>query len=289
MIELGPQHKTGLVVANPILLAGGTIGYGEALPRGLAVERLGAVVIGPITAGSRAGAAPPRLAETNGGFVLQTGMQSRGIGAALKRFGRLWPRLGCPVIAQIVEARPSSAARLAAQLAGQPGISGLELALPRECDDEAVAAAVRQVVYECDMPVWVKTPFERAAAWAAAATGAGANGVVIGQPPPGVIARSGVGAASNIQNVEKAESATPLAIHGELFGPLLFPLMLHALIEVSRLELPCALIACGGIHTGDQLRQALDAGAHAVQIDSAVWVEPGLPGWLLDEWMNTRL
>jgi dihydroorotate dehydrogenase (NAD+) catalytic subunit len=287
MIELGPQHKTGLVVANPVLLAGGTIGYGEAIPRGLAVDRLGAVVIGPIAVASRAGAPPPRLAETNGGFVLNTGMQNRGISAALKRFGKLWPRLGCPVIAQIAEARPASAARLAAQFAGQPGISGLELALPRESDDATIAAAVRQVAYEGDLPVWVKAPLERAAAWAAAAASAGANGIVIGQPPLGVVSRRPA-IESKVQSVDTPESASPLAIQGELFGPLLFPLMLRALVEVARLELPCALIACGGIHTGDQLRQTLAAGAQAAQIDSAVWVEPGLPGWLLDDWLNAE-
>ena len=54
-----------------------------------------------------------------------------------------------------------------------------------------------------------------------------------------------------------------------------------ALLQVASLQLPAALIACGGIHTADHVRQALAAGAQAVQIDSAVWVEPGLPGRLV--------
>ena len=60
-----------------------------------------------------------------------------------------------------------------------------------------------------------------------------------------------------------------------------------ALLEVAGLQLPAALIACGGIHTSTQVQQALAAGAQAVQIDSAVWVEPGLPGRLAAEISRT--
>ena len=54
--------------------------------------------------------------------------------------------------------------------------------------------------------------------------------------------------------------------------------MLAALLQVAALQLPAALIAGGGIHTGEQVRQCLAAGAQAVQIDSAVGVEPGQSG-----------
>ena len=56
--------------------------------------------------------------------------------------------------------------------------------------------------------------------------------------------------------------------------------MLAVLEVVRNLDLPCALIACGGIHTLEQARQALLAGADAIQIDSAIWVEPSLPARL---------
>ncbi len=56
--------------------------------------------------------------------------------------------------------------------------------------------------------------------------------------------------------------------------------MLAALLDVAALHLPAALIASGGIHTAEHVRQALAAGAAAVQIDSALWVEPGIAGKL---------
>ena len=50
--------------------------------------------------------------------------------------------------------------------------------------------------------------------------------------------------------------------------------MLAALLEVKALELPGSLIACGGVHTRQQARDCLEAGADALQLDSLVWVEP---------------
>jgi hypothetical protein len=57
--------------------------------------------------------------------------------------------------------------------------------------------------------------------------------------------------------------------------------MLATLVTVSKLALPAALIACGGIHTEEQARTVLRIpSVRALQIDSALWIEPGLPGQL---------
>ncbi|MEZ4673262.1 MAG: hypothetical protein R2932_03335 [Caldilineaceae bacterium] len=58
MLDLAPGHKLGLATANPILLAGGVIGSGEALPPGLNTTQLGGVVVGPIQ--RHAWSEPPR-------------------------------------------------------------------------------------------------------------------------------------------------------------------------------------------------------------------------------------
>ena len=60
-----------------------------------------------------------------------------------------------------------------------------------------------------------------------------------------------------------------------MFGPGAFPIMLAALLEVKALALPGSLVASGGVHTRQQARDCLQAGADAVQLDSLVWVEPG--------------
>lgn len=278
MIELAAGHKHGLAIPNPILLGVGTVGYGEATPRGLETARLGAVVVGPILQASRAGSAPPRVAETNGGLVLQTGLQNRGLRAVMQRYAALWGRLGCPVIAQVADSRPAAMRTIVEALGETEGLAGIELALPRQVDARATAALVDEAVAGTELPVCVKLPLEQATPAAQAAVEAGAACLVVGLPPLGMLYRPG----------EAANAGERSALRGELFGPLTFALTLRALDAVASLGLGCGLVASGGIHTCTQVEQALAAGAQAVQIDSAVWVEPGLPGWLVTAWETGR-
>jgi dihydroorotate dehydrogenase (NAD+) catalytic subunit len=263
-IDLAPNHKQGFVVGNPVLLGAGAIGYGEAVPRGLDLTAMGAVVVGPVLGAGRGGTPPPRLAHVHGGTVLDTGLQNRGVNNAIQQYGRLWGRLGCPVVVQVAESHPATAAKVAAKLAAVAGVQGIELLPAADLDPGGLSTLVRTVEKACELPLWVKLPPARAVALAPAAAGAGAVGVVIAQAPTGASFSNGV-------------SAKVQPVNGGLWGPLIFPQMVASLLQVAQLQLPVALIACGGIHTVDHVRQALAAGAQAVQIDSAVWVEPGLP------------
>jgi dihydroorotate dehydrogenase (NAD+) catalytic subunit len=262
MIELAPHHKYGLPIANPVMLAAGTLGYGEAVPPGLQPRQLGAVVVGPFLRHSRAGRETPRMAETNGGVVMDSGLQNRGVNAATKRFAPLWPDLGCPVIAQIGDSQPRLAAAVAERLAAQRDLLGVEVLLPRYASAQDASDLVRAVVRACDLPVLVKVPCESATQLAPAAVDAEAAALVVGTPPLG------------------AAMARGTTLVGSVHGPLAFAPMLLSLQQVIALDLGCPVIACGGIHTLEQARQTLDAGAGAFQLESVVWVEPGIPALL---------
>jgi dihydroorotate dehydrogenase (NAD+) catalytic subunit len=245
---------------------------------GLVSEALGGVVIGPLLLKSRRARETPRLAALNGGFVLQAGLQNRGLNAVLRQFAPLWPRIGCPVIAQLADTQPSALAQVAKRLSQVDGISAFEVLAPIGSTGEDVAALVRAVTRVSDLPVWVKLPLDQAPDLAPDVVGAGAVGLVIGLPPRG----AGYAQALQLSQTQEDAPQAPM-IKGALFGPLTFASMLAALSAVAALQLQCALIACGGIHTAAQVQESLDARAHAVQIDSAVWVEPGLPARLVSE------
>jgi dihydroorotate dehydrogenase (NAD+) catalytic subunit len=61
-----------------------------------------------------------------------------------------------------------------------------------------------------------------------------------------------------------------------LYSPTVKPITLNALNEIADLKLDVPLIACGGIHSADDAREFLAAGAAAIQVDSAAWVDPSL-------------
>lgn len=266
-IDLAPNHKHGLVADNPVWIAAGTVGLGEAVPKGLDPARLGGVVVGPLLGESRGGTPPPRLAHVNGGVILDTGLQNRGVMSALKQAGRLWPRIGCPVVVQIAETHPVTLTKVVARLNTAEGVSGFELLIPIDAGANQVTTLVRAAVQRSELPLWAKLPLASAVSLAPVAVAAGAVGLVVGQPLTGA-------------SVRKLADGSASTVQGPLFGPLAFPAMLDILIRVAALKLPVALIACGGIHTLDHVYQALAAGAQAIQIDSAIWVEPGLPNRL---------
>ncbi len=264
IIELAPNHKLGLPVANPVLIAGGMLGYGEAVPSAVSPASLGAVVIGPLTLHAQRRRAGPRLAELTGGFVLAPTLQSRSLKSILRKSAEQWPRLGCPVIVQVADVQPANLAKVVATLSELESVRGLELLLPRSGEPELIRALVRTVIRTCELPLWVKVPLAEAVTWAPIAIDQGAAGIVVGQPPP----------------ASAPMSATTATLEGALYGPLTFAMMFTALTEVLALQLPCAVIACGGIYTLDAARQALAVGAQAVQIDAALWAEPSLPARL---------
>ena len=272
MIDLAPGHKLGLIVANPVLLAAGIIGLGEATHNERAMANLGGVVVGPVRRGGQAGLPAPRLAETSGGFVLNGSEQNRALSAVLKRFARLWPRLGCPVVVQLADRDPHQLAIVAEQLSTVAGVSAFELLVPDWADDEWLERAITAIDRHSDLPLWVKLPLATALSLAPVAQAAGAVGLVVGQALTAALARSPTAHAS-----APSEPAADVLVQGALYGPLTFAPMLAALLAVRRLKLGLALIACGGIHTLAQARLVLASGADALQVDSAAWIEPGLP------------
>lgn len=278
MIDLAPGHKHGLIATSPIWLAGGIIGIGDTFPPGLEPSQLGGVVVGPIQRHPSAGTPPPRLAQAPGLFVLETGLQNRGVSATIKRYVRHWSRLQCPVVVQLADTEPHILAAVVERLSTIEILSGFELILPRRLRQDLadpgrtstwLMEALRAIIEVSDLPVWVKLPLDRATLWGPAAVDGGAVGLVLGEAPRGLLISPNTAVDAGTQ--------TGMLVRGSLYGPALFPLMLAALDELCKLALPAAIIACGGIHTAAQAAQVLAIGASAVQIDSAAWVEPGLP------------
>lgn len=259
MIELAPNHKIGLSLSGPVLIAAGCGGYGPAYQRLIDLTAFGALVTNPITLRPRRGAAQPRLVETAAGFILDTGLQNPGVRKVLRQYGPGWLRLGLPVIAHLPAAEPEDLRRTARVLAGHEAIAAIELGLPSGAAPNDVEPWLRAIRADCLLPVLIKLPLDRTLDLAEAAAKAAAEALVIGAPPPGTA----------------FSPATGVMISGDLYGPALHNLALSAIEAVkSRVDLP--LIAAGGIHTLAEAEACLKAGAMAVQLDSLLFIEPGL-------------
>jgi dihydroorotate dehydrogenase (NAD+) catalytic subunit len=256
-INLAPEHKAGLTLANPVMPAAGCFGWGTEYAHLVKTEHLGAVVVGPITAGPRRGASPPRAVEIPGGVLIHTGLANPGISAVVRRYGRAWTRCPVPVLAHVAGTSPDATASCCHRLARVDAVAGIEIGLPDSAGPEDVCAIVKAAAATARQPIFVRLPLSSAAQLCEATVEAGANALTVGAPPRGAMWHEPSGRF----------------VTGRLYGRFVLPLALHALRRVAeRVAVP--LIGCGGIHSVAEAQAALRAGATAVQIAGAVWRDP---------------
>lgn len=263
MIELAPQHKIGLSLSNPVMIAAGCAGYGQAYQSLLDLVAFGAVVTNPITLRPRRGPLQPRLVETPGGFILNTGEQNPGVKKVIQQAQKSWAALPTAIIAHLPADDPDDLLRTARALAhleapqGQTVLAAIELGLPRLAHPHDVARWIRAIQEGSPLPLLVKLPLGAPLGLAEAAAEAQADALVIGSPPQGT-AQAGQGG---------------VLVTGALYGPALHSLVLHDLQQIkSWLDLP--LVAAGGIHSLADAETFLAAGATALQLDSLLFIEP---------------
>jgi dihydroorotate dehydrogenase len=262
MIELAPTHKTGLSLANPVLIATGFFGYGGArLPFDLSL--FGGMVTHPITLRPRAGPPQPRLVEVAGGFILDTGQENPGVKKVIRGYSKSWLALPVPVIAHLPADEPDDLRRTAQALAGLegqqgvPALAAIELGLPAgEVRPRDVESWTRAVYAGSTLPLLVKFSLGASAALLLAAANAYADALVIGGPPWGT-----------------AQTPGGKLVSGYLYGPALHPLTLYQ-VQLARTLVELPLVAAGGIHTREDVRLLLEAGATAVQLDSLLFSAP---------------
>lgn len=262
MIELAPYSKIGLSMANPVMIAAGCAGYGNAYQGLIDLSVFGAVVTGPITLRPQRGVAQPRLVETTAGLILRTGGQNPGVKKVLRQYGPAWRRLGVPVIANLPADEPADLERTARAIAcaeavdAGGAIAAFELDVPPGTAPADLRSWLRALQEGSMLPILVRLPLDDAPLELVdVATGAAAA-LVVGGPPTGTAAAPG-----------------GKLVSGAWYSTALLPLTLQR-VQAITAETDLPVIAAGGIASLDAARVCLAAGAIAVQLDSLLWVDP---------------
>jgi dihydroorotate dehydrogenase (NAD+) catalytic subunit len=272
-VDLG----AGLVVPTPVLIAAGCAGTGRELSGLVDLRRVGGVVSRSITLEARKGTPPPRIAETPSGTVWTTGLQNPGVAAFVDDELPRLARGGAPVIASIAGGSLEEYVRLIGALQTRPEVAAIELHLSGPDEElrrdvlgehvdrttEVVGAVARMSL----VPVFAKLPMAATELpeLARAAIRAGAHGLTIGGPPPALGVR--------------APTLRPAlgAVTGWMSGPALKPLTLRAVFEAARVVPEAPIVAVGGVRTAEDAIEMLLAGASAVQVGTAVLIDPTSP------------
>jgi len=271
-VELAPRCKRGLFLANPVMAASGTFGYGLEMAKELDIQRLGAIVCKGTTLRRRRGNPQPRMVETPAGMLNSIGLQNMGVEALIRDIAPVWATWRVPVVVNIAGESIEEYARLARRLDGVPGVSGLELNI--SCPNVAtglafgsspqmaagVTAAVRR---ETTLPVIVKLApnVSDIVSVAQAAADAGADALTLTNTLPAMAI-----------DVRSRRPVLGWAFGG-LSGPSLKPIALRLVYQTAA-EVDVPLIGCGGIMTGLDAIEYIMAGATAVQVGTATFVNP---------------
>jgi dihydroorotate dehydrogenase (NAD+) catalytic subunit len=258
----------GLRLPNPVMVAAGCGGTGRELATYTPLDRIGAFVTRSVTRDARPGPPAPRLAESSSGLLHATGLVNPGLQHFLAVELPWLVQAGARVVVSVSGADLGEYADLGRRLAHAPGVAAVEvnatsaeeppglLAAREPFHAASVVGAVRRDL-PAAVPVLAKLrpDLTRVVEAARAVADAGAAAVVVGGALP---------------------AALPGGRAAGLGGPAVLPVALRCVHELrERLDLgPVAVIGGGGVRDADDARSFLAAGAHAVQIGTALLHDP---------------
>ncbi len=262
------------------MTASGTFGNGLEYAKILDVQRLGAIVSKAITLRPRRGNAQPRIVETAAGMLNSIGLQNIGIEAILREVAPVWSSWRVPVIANIAGESIADYAELAHRLDGAPGVSGIEVnvscpnvenGLEFGIDPRAASDLTYAVRRETDLPLLVKLGpnVTDIVAIAAAVADAGADALTLINTFP-----------SMRIDIDARRPALGWG-SGGLSGPALKPIALRMVYQVAR-SLSIPIVGCGGIVSAEDAIEFMMAGATAVQVGTATFLNPHAPLNIID-------
>ena len=272
----GPDLRVNigsLELANPVMTASGTFGYAREFENLMNLHRLGAVIVKGISLNPRAGNPPPRIMETACGILNAIGLQNVGVDRFITEKMGYLAGLNVPVIVNILGDSLAEYAEITDRLVGVPGLAGIEVNI--SCPnvkkggvafgtDPAMAAAVTSAVKKkADVPVMVKLSpnVSDITLIARAVEAAGADSISL------INTLIGMGIDLRTRRPVLAN------IIGGLSGPAIKPIALRMVYEVARV-VSIPVIGIGGIESAEDALEFMLAGATAVQIGTANFVNP---------------
>jgi len=271
----------GIRMANPVMTASGTFGYGAEFQDFVDLDRLGAIIVKGLSLAPARGNPPPRIVETPCGMLNAIGLENVGLEAFLSEKMPFLRTLTVPVIVNLYGRSIDEYAELAARLDDQADIAGLEINI--SCpnvkaggvafgvDPDAAAQVVAAVRRSTRRPVMVKLSpnVTDITAIARRVEDAGADAISLINTLTGMA-------------VDIASRRPRLAnITGGLSGPAIRPVALRMVWQVaSAVRIP--VVGIGGIMSAEDALEFLIVGATAVQVGTANFVNPSATVAIID-------
>ena len=262
-----------LELQNPVLTASGTFGYAREFANLVNLYRLGGVIVKGISLFPRPGNPPPRIVETSCGMLNAIGLENVGVDRFITEKMPYLLGIDTPVIVNILGDTLEEYKHITQRLTAVAGVAAIEVNI--SCpnvkkggvafgSDPDMAASVTRVVKEnTDLPVIVKLSpnVTDITQIARAVEQAGADAVSL--------INTLIGMSINLQT-KRPRLAN---IIGGLSGPAIKPVALRLVYQVAR-SVAIPVVGIGGIESAEDALEFMLAGATAVQIGTANFINP---------------
>lgn len=263
----------GLVLDNPVMTASGTFGYGEEFADIIDLNRLGAIIVKGTTLNHREGNPYPRMAETPSGMLNAVGLQNKGVDYFINN---IYPRIKdyqCKIIVNVSGASIDDYVAVCEKLMPLDRVDGIEvniscpnvkqggMAFGTTCEGAAsVTAAVRKA-YSKPMIIKLSPNVTDIASIAKAVESEGADAVSL--------TNTFLGMAIDVEKQAPILST----ITGGLSGPCIRPIAVRMVWQVAKaVNIP--VIGLGGIMNGRDALEFMLAGANAIEVGTANFINP---------------
>jgi dihydroorotate dehydrogenase (NAD+) catalytic subunit len=278
----------GVALDNPITTASGCFSSGVEIDRFYDVTDLGVVTVKSMTLEPRQGLPTPRMAETPAGMLNAIGLQNPGVDAWRERDLAWLQAKGAKVIASIAGSSVEEFRDVARKLRRAPGVIGLEvnLSCPNvehrglvfACHAASSAEVISAVAREADVPVFAKLTSDvtDVVEVSQAVVEAGAKGLTLINTLLGMAIDPETG-RPGLYNT-----------YGGLSGPAIRPVAVRNVHQVHQAMPEVPIIGTGGVRTPEDVIEMVRAGATAVAVGTASFVDPfagrdlvrGVRAWL---------
>ena len=274
MIDLS-VNIAGVKFNNPVIMASGTYGFGKEYSEYIDLNKLGGISVKGLTLLERKGNPPPRIAETPSGILNSVGLQNPGVQVFKQQYMPFLKGYDTRVIANIAGNTIEDYCEMA-EILGDSGVDAIELNV--SCPNvkagcllfgttpQGIAEITREVKKYCKQPLIVKlTPnVADIKSIAKAAEDEGADAVSL--------INTLLGMAIDIHKKKPVLANN----FGGLSGPAVKPVAVRMVYEVANtVNIP--VIGMGGIATAEDAIEFLLAGASAIMVGTANFVDPLVP------------
>jgi dihydroorotate dehydrogenase (NAD+) catalytic subunit len=272
----------GLSLKNPIMPASGCFGFGKEYAQFYDLSELGAIMIKATTSEPRFGNVTPRVAETTSGMLNAIGLQNPGLKKVLADELPWLDQYNVPIIANVAGSQVEDYVHVAQEISKAPNVKALELNI--SCPNvktggiafgtipEVAADLTKRVKEVSNVPVYVKLSpnVSNIVEMAKAVENAGADGITM--------INTLVGMRLDLK------TATPILANktGGLSGPAIKPVAIRMVYEVSQ-AVSIPIIGMGGVQTAEDVVEFLYAGASAVAVGTANFVDPFVCPTIIEE------